>query len=72
MNIVGGCVGAFLQTGVRQHVHHDMVGGAHQAFDHAKAGCPAGWIQHHFFHLQKLGDLALERDGVRRVADQSR
>ena len=49
-----------------------MVGGAHKTLDHAETRCPAGRVQHNFFHSEEFGDLALERDGVGCIADQGR
>src|SRR6266481_3632223 len=47
-----------------------MVRGAHKTLDHTETRCPARRVQHNFFHSEEFGDLALERDGVGRVADQ--
>ena len=69
-DVLGRCRGAFLQAGMGEGVHDDMVGAADEALDHAEARGPAGREQSHVIHLQELGDLALERDRMRRVADK--
>ena len=69
-DVAGRRRGAFLQAGMGEGVHDDMVGAADEALDDAEARGPAGREQRHVIHLQELGDLALERDRERGVADQ--
>ena len=72
IDVVRGRVGAFLQARMRQHIHHDVIGRADQSLDDAEAGGPPGREQHDFLHLQEVGDPALQRHRIGRIADQRR
>ena len=61
---------AFLQAGMGQHVHHDVIVGAHEALHGGKAGRPAGRIEHDLAAVQELGDHPLELERMLGVAEQ--
>jgi hypothetical protein len=54
----------------RQPVHHHVVVGPHQAGDGAEARAPASGEERHFRHAQRLGELPLQLQRERRVAQQ--
>ena len=62
--------GAFLQAGMRQHVHHHMVVGAHEPLDGRKSGRPARRIEHDLATVEELGDDPLELERVLGIAEQ--
>ena len=48
--------GAFLEAGVAQGVHQDMVGGADEALDDPVARGPAGRVDQDLLAIQEFGD----------------
>jgi hypothetical protein len=63
---------AFLQAGMRQGVHHDMVGRTHQPLDDPEACGPAGRKERDVLHVQEFGDRLFEGERQGRVADERR
>ena len=55
-----------------QRVHDDMIGRPDEALHHAEAGAPARRKQGHMFEVEERGDLLLELERERGVADQGR
>ena len=71
-DVVGRGLCAFLQAGVGQGVHHDVVVGTDETLDDAEACGPAGRIEDDLVHAEELGDLLFERDRGGGVADERR
>src|ERR1700722_930528 len=72
MNVVGGGVRAFLQAGMRQYVHHHMIGRPYEAFNHTETRGPSRRVEHDFLHSEKVSNFTLERNGMGRVPNQRR
>src|SRR5205085_4190740 len=72
VNVPGRRLGAFLETGMAERVHDDMVVWTNQALDHPEAGRPARREKRDMVVAEEVADLALERDRQGGVADQRR
>ena len=70
VDVLRGCARTFLQAGVSQHVHHDVIVGAHEALHGGKAGRPAGRIEHDLAAVQEVRDHPLELERMLGVAEQ--
>ena len=65
-------VGAFLQAGMREPVHHDVIVRADEALDDAVAGGPSGRVEHRVLELEEPRDRLLELQRILRVAGKRR
>lgn len=70
MDVAGCRLRAFLKAGVTERVHDHMVFLAYQSLDHPETCCPAGGEQGNVIVTEELGDLVLECERERCVADQ--
>ena len=70
--VLGGRIGALLETGMCKAVHDDMIVGPHQSLDHAIARGPAGRVEDRVVQLQKLRNRLLEHERIFGVPRQCR
>ena len=70
MDVTGRRNGAIVQAVVREPVYDDMVVSANETLNDSVTCRPARRIQHDFFHLEEVGDLAFERNGLEGIANQ--